>query len=108
MSHALADELKSLEMLPMCEEIVERPHAEMHHEKCRQRASSRAWQSCTNRLNNNLELWDLMDKSMQDIFVLEFRAVKRIVQVEPERQFRPAKLSFRRLKELVYRASPFK
>lgn len=56
-SQRLFQEIRSLQLLPMTEEGIEAPHAHMQREKLRQRAASRSWQSCTNRLGNNLELY---------------------------------------------------
>lgn len=42
----------------MTEEAVEAPHAVMHREKTRQRASSRAWFAASLRLPDNLAAYD--------------------------------------------------
>lgn len=46
--------LKSVERAPMTAGAVEAPHAVMHREKTRQRASSRAWFAASLRLPDNL------------------------------------------------------
>ena len=104
LSDKLSDELGSLERLPLTEEIVEAPRAEMQREKVRQRAASRVWQSCTNRLESNLELQRTMDEGMRTVFAAEWRRAKRVLQVHPGRAHRPARVSWRRAKILVYKA----
>lgn len=89
----------------MTEEGIEAPHAHMQHEKLRQRAASRAWQACTNRLGNNLEV----HSELQDLtpaFCREWRLAKRVLQVDPDRQHRPMKVTFKKHQSLVYRSTP--
>ena len=60
--------LKSIEFLPITEEVIEAPHAAMNRELLRQRASSRPWMSATNRLQCNLELFLIFDDAQRAIF----------------------------------------
>ena len=107
MSQELDDEINSLELLPLTEEVVERPHSHMTRERRRQHAASRSWQSSTMRLEGNLNLYDgLWSKpAFEEMFQLEWTRVKRLVQIDPGRECIPPVVSLERLKETVYRAA---
>jgi hypothetical protein len=100
----LASELRSVEDMPITEECVERPHSLMNREKLRQRASTRAWQSCTLRLDDNFKLFDVC-QNLREHFVGDWGRVKRLVQTDPALTMQPARISFARLKTMVYRTS---
>ena len=104
-SPELLEEIQSIEFLAMTEECIEAPHAAMNREKLRQRASSRAWQSATNRLPCNLNCYEAMGDLKGDAFAHAWRNVKRLLQVDPRAANRPKKITWRRLVEEVYRSS---
>jgi hypothetical protein len=107
MSKELEGEIHSVELLPLTEEVVERPHSHMTRERRRQHAASRSWQSATLRLEGNLDLYDGLwsEPAWDDMFQLEWTRVKRLVQTDPGRECTPALVSLERLKETVYRAA---
>ena len=97
--------LKSIEFLPITEEVIEAPHAAMNRELLRQRASSRPWMSATNRLQCNLELFLTFDDAQRAIFSQEWNSVKRLLQVVPSRARIPKKISWPNLLADVYRST---
>lgn len=103
-SARLANEIESMRFLLITEESIEAPHSHMQREKLRQRAASRAWQSCTSRLQNNFEHYDALG-DLVPMMHREWRMAKRVLQVHPDRQHRPMAVSFKKLKAMVYRCS---
>ena len=75
-------QLRSIELLPLTEECVESPHAEMQREKIRQRAASRAWQSATNRMKQHATFYLSMDEKQLETLEREWRVAKRVAQAQ--------------------------
>ena len=68
LADGLARLLQGIQLVPLTEDMVEAPHAQMQKERERQRASSRSWQSCTNLLSTTIELYNTFDQAMLYIF----------------------------------------
>ena len=107
--HADLDHLlRGVEMMPMSEERVERPHGQMQRERYRQRAAKRPWHSASQRLSDNLHTFDcnvLGRPEMHDRFRLEWRHVKRVLQVDARQRQRAPRMTMAVATQRVYRST---
>ena len=102
---ALRQELDSLSMVPLCEEVVEGPHATMQREARRALAGRRAWHSASLRLEQNLAEVDGLDGPAKEVLDREWRSAKRVAQVRPALQHRPRKVRWADACVWIYRTS---
>ena len=104
-SQRLMQVIRSIEYAPITEECVEAPHSHMQRERLRQRASSRPWQSATQRMHCNIEFWEVMPPHARTNFAIDFRSVKRLLQVEPRLADRPKRIAWPKFLGQVYRST---
>jgi len=109
-SLALEAAFVSVSLLPLSEQVVESPHAEMKRESLRAAASSRSWHSSTNRLVQNLEYVRALPAAGDGVvtmahLAMEWRRVTRVLQLSTKHCLRRRRLPWASFPSLVYRAA---